>query len=481
MGYVYNDAEMLMASQIAYLDFDGCKGMPVGEVVDKTIERYAKRDANGNPMYGADGEIMLRDDFANSPDKDLYKHRVEVAADIKKIGEEKSGLEGWENWKVADVCDDNDETGYYGMLIDTGDGNAIIANRGSESYDSAQLKKDWAESDFGLLNSECTKQQGRAEKYMDELWYKYGDKYDTFSVTGHSLGGNLSEHMTITAPAAMRGKIDHTVSFDGPGFSDEYLEAHRDEIARIRDGQMSHYQWSLVGSLLTHLPCSKDTVIDAHNEPVEYGESKIDNLIKYLGSMFRRHSLGNVLFDENGNVMPGEKCGVSYLLEPLSKTLDDFSSLDWALAITALIGAAKLCFPVITELIAGVALIAVAANKMREAGQAIYEKLQDFYYEHIAADVSGDFEVNPERIMEYAYVLDGKISALRDERDELDGIRKDLKYWSTAGAYYRSRLVNLRIGLGSDISHLEKIRRFLSETVAEGYNAADARAASHFG
>ena len=66
----------------------------------------------------------------------------------------------------------------------------MIANRGSESYDLEQLFKDWIVADIGLLNHALTTQQARATIYMQELWEKYGDQYDSFSVTGHSLGGN---------------------------------------------------------------------------------------------------------------------------------------------------------------------------------------------------------------------------------------------------------------------------------------------------
>lgn len=465
MEYVYSDSEMMMATQIAYLNFDGCKGVPVGEVVEKIIERYGKHDENGNPVYGDDGNIILRDEWANDSESKIYKKQLEVVSNIKKLGEETGGLEGWENWKVADVCDDNDGTGYYGMLIDTGDGNAIIANRGSESYDIQQISKDWVVADLGLLNSVLTTQQDRSQKYMEELWYKYGDKYDSFSVTGHSLGGNLAEHMVITAPVGMREKIDHTISFDGPGFSQEYLDAHNDEISKIPQDRMSHYQWSWVSPLLSPLPGVQDTIIAAHDDPYKSGT---------LEPMFYRHDTHNVEFDENGNIQPGDESALAATLGPISKYIDSLNETDLNQYIPLL------AFPKLLKFVVGIQLIASAVQKIYTIGTAIDEKLKDLYYNYIATQVSGDIEIDLSRVSQYAQDLREKIRLLQNERDAMDSIRRDFRYWSAAGAYYRSKLVILRNGLDNDIIHMQKISEYLTECVVEKYKSIDEKVASYF-
>ena len=336
MGYVYSDSEMMMATQIAYLDFDNSQNRSVGDVVNEIIMKYGMLDSSGNPVYGDDGNIMLKDTYANAGNSKVLTKQLQVVSNIKKLGDGTNGLSGWEDWKVVDVCNDQTDTGYYGMLIDTGDGNAIIGCRGSESYNLQQIINDWVVADVGLLNNDLTTQQARSEKYMEELWYQYGDKYDSFSVTGHSLGGNLAEHMTITAPAAMRSRIDHAVSFDGPGFSKEYIDAHREDIAKASD-RISRYQWSWVASLLLPLPGVKDTIIKAHDDEnvfVSFTDSHMNPggellsvIMSRIKAMFFRHDTHNVEFDENGSVMAGDESALAAVLGPVSiyiELFDDF-------------------------------------------------------------------------------------------------------------------------------------------------------------
>lgn len=462
MGYVYSDSEMMMATQIAYLNFDGNQDIPVGQIVNSIIQKYGKFDNNGNPVYGDDGNIVLNDAYANDANSKELTKQLQVVSNIKKLGDETSGLTGWENWKVVDVCNDQNDTGYYGMLIDTGDGNAIIGCRGSESYNGQQVVKDWIVADVGLLNSELTTQQERSQKYMEELWYKYGDKYDSFSVTGHSLGGNLAEHMTITAPIGMREKIDHTISFDGPGYSQEYLDAHKDEIAKVTE-QMSHYQWSWVSSLLLPLPGVQDTIIAAHDE-----ENK-----SILMAMLFRHDTHNVEFDENGNVMPGSESGLAAVLGPISKYIEHLDDMDWYEYIRLL------PYPELLMFVRGAQFILNAAQKIYEVGTAINEKLKDLYYNYIATQVSGEIEIDLDKVSQYTQELNGKIKLLQNERDEIDSIRGNLRYWSAAGAYYRSRLMMIRNGLDIDIFHMQKMVKHLSKCV-NSYASIDRKVASSF-
>ena len=214
MSHVHSNPEMMLAAQIAYLDFQGDNNN-IGKKVDNILNSYGEQDAKGNwklkPEY--EGIKGIEEEFGGA------KNIIEVA-ESTGIGDQ------WRKWNVVDVDDDQANSGYYAMLIDTGDGNAIITNRGTE-LQLDKIYKDGVEADLGLLDSTSTKQQERAEKYMEKLYYKYGDKYDKFSVGGHSLGGNLATHMVITAPEGMIEKIDRCTSMDGPGFSDEYLEKYQ--------------------------------------------------------------------------------------------------------------------------------------------------------------------------------------------------------------------------------------------------------------
>ena len=59
-------------------------------------------------------------------------------------------------------------------------------------------------------------------------WYQNLDtsKYSSITVTGHSKGGNKAKYITV-----MDDSIDRCVSFDGQGFSDEFIEKYSSEIA----------------------------------------------------------------------------------------------------------------------------------------------------------------------------------------------------------------------------------------------------------
>ncbi len=153
-------------------------------------------------------------------------------------------------WTVLEVCDDEQlfGSGMYAALVDTGDGNCAVVFRGTQPDSALNFLQDVVFADVGLLNNGETAQQEMARKFTNEIYAKYGDRFNEFNFVGHSLGGNLAEHAMITAPAGMRGK-SYAVSLDGPGFSQEYLKLHANEIA-ASDGRLDRYQWSFVGAFL---------------------------------------------------------------------------------------------------------------------------------------------------------------------------------------------------------------------------------------
>ena len=53
------------------------------------------------------------------------------------------------------------------------------------------------------------------------------ENYDNITVSGHSKGGNMAQYVTVV----MGDEIDRCVSFDGQGFSDEFLKKYADEIS----------------------------------------------------------------------------------------------------------------------------------------------------------------------------------------------------------------------------------------------------------
>lgn len=196
------------------------------------------------------------------------------------------------NWKIVDYYDTNDKTGFYGSVIDVGDGDAIVAFRGSEGMDNmSNLIKDWLKADLGLLNSTLTNQQAEVNKFLKQISESdYIKNYDSLAMTGHSLGGNLAMHAAIVSAMPEIGladKLERCVSYDGPGFSDEYLAVHGKYIDKVK-GKITHYKWSPVGGLLSELP-------GVSRIPLKYTEKSIFTDFWY--NVITRHSTESIEFD----------------------------------------------------------------------------------------------------------------------------------------------------------------------------------------
>ena len=286
-----SDIQMVIASQIAYMDFNSAAvdsgEYTVGELLEMELE-------SSNPSN---------------------KETIEY---IQKLMQSDQGKE-CANLVIKDICNDQKNTGMYACMLETGDGEAMIAFRGSENWkDPDNLLKDWIGSDLGLLNSVLTPQQARAEQYVRDIYAKYGDQYNHFNLTGHSLGGNLAEHATITAPDSMRKKIDRCLNLDGPGVSQTYLAAHADDIHKSQ-GIIDHYQWSVIGALLNTVPGTNYQTIKAKT-PDDQGAM----------SIVWRHDTRNVVdYDENGNMVPGEKDWLARHAKEISSLLDTLVTMSF--------------------------------------------------------------------------------------------------------------------------------------------------------
>ena len=61
--------------------------------------------------------------------------------------------------------------------------------------------------------------------YIQGLKECYGDAANHLTVSGHSKGGNRAQYVKI-----LTDQVDRCVSFDGQGFSSEFLELYAEEI-----------------------------------------------------------------------------------------------------------------------------------------------------------------------------------------------------------------------------------------------------------
>ncbi|MFR0030048.1 MAG: Mbeg1-like protein [Coprococcus phoceensis] len=154
---------------------------------------------------------------------------------------------------------------------------------------SHQLRQDWFNADIALFNNILTEQQKAAQDFVKDMNKKYGDNYTTFDFSGHSLGGNLSQHAGITVPASMQDKVGTIYNLDGPGYSDEYLLSHALEIDNMAS-HVKHYQWSVIGNLLNQMPDEMFQSIRTDDRVYEiYDLEKLTD-----GALFQKHDTGFV-------------------------------------------------------------------------------------------------------------------------------------------------------------------------------------------
>lgn len=334
---MYTEKELKEATQIAYLSFltdaksnlkaDGITGsFPLRELIRSSFN-----------VQGA-LKAALEDGIS---EKDITTKILVQYSDLKDS--DKAIIEDFSedmlDWKVVDIQDKNSLTGFYACCIETSDKDAIIAFRGSENMKKySNMVNDWMRADFGLLNSRSTRQHEESEQYGEYLLEKgLLDKYDSLAITGHSLGGNLATHFTISSATEEKkelfDKIKQSINFDGPGFSDEYLDEHNEKIKKSAH-KLTHLKWSAVGTLLFDVPGEHSEFLGINEDLYD---DDIKEKIKY--KLITRHSTKSLLFDENGTAKRGKQDFVSKGLSAFSKTVDKvipehlttelFAAADW--------------------------------------------------------------------------------------------------------------------------------------------------------
>lgn len=453
--YIMTDLDMMIATQIAYLDAGDSPNpnVTVGDLVDSIRKKYGVYNENT-------GKWDIPANLKGKP-----RSQLETANYLQELMEDHGAVYA-RNWKIVDRCDYNNSTGFYGSVIDTGDGNAIVGFRGSESFDN-QYVDDWAKADFGMLNNALTEQQKNAEDYIRDIYKKYGDKYNSFSLTGHSLGGNLAQHAGNMAPDEMRGKIDHVISWDGPGFSDEYIESHWSEINKAKDYQ-SHYQYSIVGSLLTPLPGSEDRVIKAHDDYDSKG----------LMSKFFRHHTRNIELAPDGSVQDGELSDLAKSFGPISKVVD-YS--DWLILLPFSTPATN--WFMFAEINKYKKFIITIIHNGKVYLEQEFEKFKrnvsKFFKDLMTPNVSGRYSANISGMLGVASELDAIERSMLDIANEVNTIERTLLYDSYSGSYAKSKLKLIRIGIVNDSKKSKKAATIITNC-AQRYNNADKASQDHF-
>ncbi len=282
MSMAYNDLQTRAFTQIAYMD--------LGDAFD---------------TYSVNGEPVNLGRILSSEQKTR----------LENLGIPESEFS---QWSLAAVHDANSKNGMYACVIETSPGNAAVAFRGSEAAEGSfsNLKNDWIDADLGLLNSTQTTQQAEVDRFLREN-SSLLNQYDNLMMTGHSLGGNLAEYATVVSQNyGLDDNVAQCISMDGPGFSQEFIDANYDAIMHMGD-KMTHYRYSFVGGLLNDLPLPEGS----------YRYLNVSNDANHIDgeeyNMFTRHDTKYLDYDpKTGMFRTGTQDDFAQKMSILTKVMD---------------------------------------------------------------------------------------------------------------------------------------------------------------
>ncbi len=165
-------------------------------------------------------------------------------------------------------------------------------------------------------------------------WYKeqYQDKglsdYDV-TVTGHSKGGNKAKYITL-----LDDTVDHCVSFDGQGFSDEFINEYSDRIALNQSKIHNHNVDSDYVNLLLN-----DVGESTFYYPYDIGDGKfIEN--HYPDTFFKRDSAGKLKMVVNPNGQSKEMKALDQFLNSCLRSVNAKDKQEMLNTIGSLVEAA---------------------------------------------------------------------------------------------------------------------------------------------
>ena len=190
-------------------------------------------------------EMLLLNNLMYLDQKPITGQTVEEwlnGIDVSKLGNEgMTSHEQWEaminqvksdpqlmNMEIADSHTDKFENnsggGYSAVLVNKDTKDAVVCFAGTNTH-------EWKDNFVGGGATDgkdgvSTKIQERALEWYKEQYAKNDlDQYNV-TVTGHSKGGNKAKYITL-----MDDSVDNCVSFNGQGFSDEFVDEYSANIA----------------------------------------------------------------------------------------------------------------------------------------------------------------------------------------------------------------------------------------------------------
>ena len=313
MSNTYTEREMMLAAMISNCRItDG--------VLDWTRDKFLLADDEA-PTFE---QIVIACEEKNY---DLWfrEHKEgEVNNEAKFF--EWAKTEDYGNWKIVGIYDDNDNSGFYAVAIETGEyttnhveNGVIFSVRGTEPTTNEQKYLDIVNTDLMIINSDVTAQELVMYDYLDNEFATLLEQkgYSNLATTGHSLGGYLAfsaaAHIATDEESYAYEIFMQGTNIDGPGVTEENLEVNKDVYAKL-DPYLTHYHYTYVGSILTPI-CSKYISITGASDPSDYLEDMpeeyyewminhfgpemtehINTLFRYYNAHTGKHSLASLQF-----------------------------------------------------------------------------------------------------------------------------------------------------------------------------------------
>ncbi len=189
------DADRLILSELAYIDFAVTEPRPLGELcleMLKKIEVIRESGAKMNLLHHKLDEKLL----SMIPESERFRGLAvgQCESRTSKEREEQFGA----------------------MTVILPDGGVVCVFRGT----------DWSlvgwKEDFNMSYSEALPAQLSAVAYLNKIGGIYNGP---IHVTGHSKGGNLAVYSAAFANPSVRDRVVDVASMDGPGFCEAVMES----------------------------------------------------------------------------------------------------------------------------------------------------------------------------------------------------------------------------------------------------------------
>lgn len=232
------------------VDMQDCSGQTIGDWLNKIDVNQLENDRN----YGS---------FTTGQD---WKNIIQAAKDDETLM----------NMTIAATHSDSaGGGGQSAVFTSSSTGDAVVAFQGTQG------QKEWADN-FQGGNVTDTPCQENALEWYQSAYQEYGLENYEVTITGHSKGGNKAKYITL-----LDDTVDHCVSFDGQGFSDEFMTKYASQIAARQSRIENHnVDYDYVNLLLN-----------------DVGESTFYNGQDYgKGGFLENHCPNTFMkFDENGS------------------------------------------------------------------------------------------------------------------------------------------------------------------------------------